>query len=88
MHLYDLKAAIYDTPYKNVVSDTSLDGFELISDNPLHYEIYLSDPDVIRNLFMMTPYAYRTKPADRERIFALKRLTCRVHFRVFVYKKL
>ena len=88
MHLYDLKAAIYDTPYKNVVSDTSLDGFELISDNPLHYEIYLSDPDVIRNLFMMTPYAYRTKPADRERIFALKRLTCRVHFRVLVYKKL
>ena len=88
MHLYDLKAVVYDTPYKNVVSDSNLEGFELILDRPLHYEINLESQDAIRNLFMMTPYAYRTKPSDRARILELEKLNCRIHFRIFVYKKL
>ena len=37
---------------------------------------------------MMTPYAYRTRPSDRAKVFALETLECTADFRIFVYKKL
>ena len=88
MHLFDLKAVIYDTPYKNQVQDTALEGFELIIDEPLTYKFNLDTPEAINNLFMMTPYAYRTKPSDRSKVEDLSSLECTADFRVFVYKKL
>ncbi len=87
-HLLGLKSVIYDTPYKNEVADTALEGFELIMDEPLTYKFKLDTPEKICDLFMMTPYAYRTKPADREKVLALNTLECTADFRVFVYKKL
>ncbi len=88
MHLYDLKQVIYDTPYKNEVADTALSGFELVMDDSLTYRFSLDTPEKIRNLFMMTPYAYRTRPSDREKVERLEKLDCTADFRVFVYKKL
>ena len=87
-HLFDLKKVIYDTPYKNVVADTSLEGFELISDLPLRYKMCLDTQEKIRSLFMMTPYAYRTKPSDKAKVESLTSLECTADFRIFVYKKL
>ena len=88
MHLFDLKSVIYDTPYKNIVDDTALEGFELISDDALTYKFNLGSSEEIKNLFMMTPYAYRTKPADREKVLSLNNLECTADFRIFLYKKL
>ena len=88
MHLFDLKSVIYDTPYKNEVDDTNLAGFELVMDEPLTYRFLLDSPEKIRNLFMMTPYAYRTRQSDRAKVEALDTLECTADFRVFVYKKL
>ena len=88
MHLFDLKSVIYDTPYKNEVADTHLEGFELVMDEPLTYKFRLDSPEKIQSLFMMTPYAYRTKPSDRAKVEALETLECTADFRIFVYKKL
>ena len=88
MHLFDLKKVVYDTPYKNVVADTSIEGFELVVDEPISYTIDLKTNDEVKNLFMMTPYAYRTKPSDRAKIEAISSLECTADFRIFVYKKL
>ena len=88
MHLFDLKQVIYDTPYKNVVADTALDGFELIEDEPLTYKFTLDSQEKIHNLFMMTPYAYRTRPADRAKVEALSSLECTADFRIFVYRRI
>ncbi len=88
MHLYDLKSVIYDTPYKNEVADTAIDGFELVMDDPLSYKFRLTGQEEIKSLFMMTPYAYRTKQSDREKVAALNSLECTADFRIFVYKKL
>lgn len=88
MHLYDLKSVIYDTPYKNTVDDTALAGFELIADKPIRYKMNLNTQEAVRSLFMMTPYAYRTKPSDRAKAEALNCLECTADFRIFVYKKL
>lgn len=86
-HLYELKCALYDTPYMNTPSDSAIDGFELIEDIPLKYEMDLDAKDKISSLFMMTPYAYRTKPESSSRLLSMDFLRCTAHFRVFVYKK-
>ena len=88
MHLYDLKSVIYETPYKNVVADTALDGFEIVLDEPISYKMPLDSREKIQNLFMMTPYAYRTKPSDKAKVEVLSSLECTADFRIFVYKKL
>lgn len=87
-HLFGLKAAAYDKPYKNTVLDSKIDGFELVSQKNIKYRITLDGKDKIKSLFMMTPYAYRTGRVERERIFALDTLETDVEFIVFVYKKL
>ena len=87
MHLYELKAMIYDTPYKNTVNDTALEGFELISDQALTYKMHLGNSEAVRDLFMMTPYAYRTGSSGRERVLRAESLECTADFRIFVYRR-
>ena len=86
-HLFELKCAIYDTPYKNTVLDSALLGFSLEKYERVSFNIPLDSREKISSLFMMTPYAYRTKPEARERVFALERLDVSAEFIIFVYKK-
>ena len=86
-HLFELKEKAYKTPYKNDVADSHIDGFRLVSNEKISYEISLDKNRDIRSLFMMTPYAYRTSPQDKARVLAMEKLKCRVEFVVFVYKK-
>ena len=85
-HLFELKAAIYDTPYKNTVNDTSLEGFSLVNDRELKYVMPLCR-EALLSLFAMTPYAYRTSAQNRERVNSLSGLDVTAHFRVLVYEK-
>lgn len=86
-HLYSLKAATYDKPYKNEVMDSNIDGFTLLSEKKLSYKIKLSSSEEIKNLFMMTPYAYKTSRADTERLLSHNELSVEAEFIIFVYKK-
>ncbi len=86
-HLLELKARIYDTPYKNTVEDTEIEGFELIKNEPLHYDMSLETKEDLSSLFKMTPYAYRTKKENADRILELDRLKVSAHFRILVYRK-
>lgn len=86
-HLFELKAAIYDTPYKNEVADTALRGFTLIGCEELCYDMRLDTKEKIHSLFMMTPYAYRTSAVGRERAAALDLLTVKAHFMILVYER-
>lgn len=87
-HLFELKSAVYDTPYKNEPHDTALDGFKLLKCERVTYKMSLSSPFEIRSLFMMTPYAYRTKKENAERVLSLESLDCTADFYVAVYEKL
>jgi len=86
-HLFELKAKIYDTPYKNTLSDTDIAGFELVWQREIKYNMSLGSEERIRSLFMMTPYAYRTSATGRERVLKLSSLNCTAHFHVLVYKR-
>lgn len=86
-HLFGLKEAAYKTPYKNEVADSRLEGFSLIESIRVSYELALKTNEEVRSLFMMTPYAYRTRPEDKARVLALDSLTTTIDFIVFVYRK-
>lgn len=85
-HLFGLKSAIYDTPYKNEVLPFDLAGFALVHDERLRYTVTLNHDETVA-LFGMTPYAYRTSSIGRERIYSLETLTTDVDFHILVYKK-
>lgn len=86
-HLFELKAAIYDTPYENQVADTHIEGFSLISDRRISHRITLNSKEEIEALFSMTPYYYKTSPKDREKLSALEALETQSEFMLLVYRK-
>lgn len=86
-HLFSLKAAIYDTPYKNKLDSKDIAGFSLIGEEQLRIPISLKCADDVRNLFMMTPYAYRTSKEGRERVASLDSLDTEAHFYLLTYRK-
>ena len=87
-HLFGLKSALYKTPYENEVADTALEGFKLISEVRVAYNLSLTDKKAIGDLFMMTPYAYRTPKAARDAFFERDSLTTEVEFIIFVYERI
>ena len=86
-HLYELKAAVYDEPYKNDDAATILNGFELIEQRFVEDEIEVDGQDDIHALFMMTPYTYKTSEKDMQKLRALESLKTRVHFSICIYRK-
>lgn len=86
-HLWELKKAVYDTPYKNQPENTELKGFELISSCEVKKEIALSCNEDIKNLFMMTPYYYKTSQKDQEKLNSINNLTVKTEFMILTYKR-
>lgn len=86
-HLFALKKAVYDTPYKNKPEPTELSGFELISSQKVSKEITLQNHEDIKNLFMMTPYYYKTSARDQEKLNKLDSLTAETEFMILTYRK-
>ena len=86
-HLFELKSVAYENPYENEPSDKTLPGFSLADERRISYELQLDSSSAIWDLFMMTPYAYRTPAAGRERVRQLEHLKTRAEFILLVYRK-
>jgi 23S rRNA (guanine745-N1)-methyltransferase len=87
MHLWELKQAIYDVPYKNEVKPYELDGFKFIENKHITYSITLNSQEDIQSLFSMTPYYYRTGKREQERLNSFENLETQVDFELLVYNK-
>lgn len=87
-HLWGLKKAIYDKPYKNEVKSWEIDGFRLDALHEIKENIHLNCQEDIWNLFTMTPYYYKTGAGDQEKLLKLSQLDTQIEFAVAVYKKL
>ncbi len=85
-HLWELKCAVYDEPYKNKPEKKDDELFCLASFKELKYKIDLNSSEDILNLFKMTPYYYKTGRRETERLMSLNALSTTVHFGVEVYK--
>lgn len=86
-HLWELKRAVYDEPYRNQVDSDEREGFTLLSRRELRYEIELQGHTAVESLFMMTPYYYKTARKDQEKLRTLESLKTQVAFAVCAYRK-
>lgn len=86
-HLFELKQAVYDTPYRNEVSPLGAQGFELAENKELRFEMKLDSNADITALFEMTPYCYKTSREDRAKLDGIGSLTVRAEFGIAVYRK-
>ena len=86
-HLFALKSAVYDEPYKNQVDKFERPGFTLLEVQSVSGEIRLTSQTDIQNLFFMTPYYYKTGKKEQARLAALKTLVTEIEFFLPVYRK-
>lgn len=86
-HLIELKSVIYEHPYKNQVKDYDLPGFSFVKSEKIEEKILLQCQEDILNLFQMTPYYYRTRTQDLEKIQALSKFEVTISFELLIYKK-
>lgn len=87
-HLWQLKAAVYDAPYENPVRVEAYPGFRFEETRRVRARISLDNSEDIRNLFMMTPYAWKTSAEGRARVAALTSLETEIGFDVHRYARL
>lgn len=86
-HLWELKCALYDEPYKNKPEKRDDELFRLVSTEELKYTISLTCSEDIMNLFRMTPYYYKTGREETQKLMSLNELQVTVHFGVELYEK-
>ncbi len=86
-HLYGLKQALYDTPYRNDEQPPQAEGLTLTDTIRVKSHISLNTPEEIRALFQMTPYCYHTPTSGMQRLEALKALETDIEFVLLLYKK-
>jgi SAM-dependent methyltransferase len=86
-HLFQLKSVIYDRPYRNPKPEYSPEGFELLKREEIRDRILLDSQEDIHNLFLMTPYYYKTGRADQEKLERCLQLETDIGFDVFVLRR-
>lgn len=86
-HLFELKQVLYDTPYKNDEQPPETKTLQLVDKIKVSRKITLEDNTDIVTLFKMTPYYYRTKKEDKEKLSTLTCLEVTTEFVLLIYKK-
>lgn len=85
-HLYELKGAIYDTPYLNQPRADLPCEMELMHEENLIFSMDLNR-DELAALFAMTPYFYRTSKEGRSRLNEIQQLAVGADVSISVYRK-
>ena len=86
-HLWEMKCAVYDTPYENEIDTLALDGFTLTEKREITFSLDLHKQEYIDTLFKMTPYYYKTSREGQARLTALDSLQTHAEFLLVVYKR-
>ena len=86
-HLYQMKAVLYDTPYKNPVQEVAYEGFRPIGEREVSGSITVPAGQ-LEALFAMTPYYWKTPRDGAARLAALPELTTDIAFRFLLFEKL
>jgi len=87
-HLFGLKKAVYDEPYLNGPADYAPEGFERVCRSEVRRMLRIENNGDIQNLFMMTPYYYKTGREDQEKLAKLDYLETEADFALCVLRKI
>lgn len=85
-HLWEMKALLYDKPYKNDEQPPKTGSLELISKTKVTDKVKIGEED-LKELFSMTPYFYRTSNENKLRLDGVGELELTVDFVILEYKK-
>ncbi len=86
-HLFGLKKAIYEVPYKNEVRADLPTRMKKLETVKLSFEITLETVEDKLSLFSMTPYYYRTSKEDADKLLSPDPITTEVEFNIDIYMK-
>ena len=86
LHLDGLKSAVYERPYTNAEKMKSYDGFVISDVKRVRGEIKV-EGDNIGNLFLMTPYYWKTAEKDAAKLKTLDSLVTHTDFIITVFEK-
>ena len=86
-HLFGLKEALYDTPYRNDEKLPETKLLQLVGTRKIAAKIKLASPEDIESVFRMTPYYFHTSQADREKLAAYEMLETPIEFVIAHYQK-
>lgn len=87
-HLWELKQVLYDRPYPNAEEDSPYEGFDYLGVERAERVVHLEGNGPIRDLFGMTPYAWKTPKEGVARLDALEKLDVQAAFRVHMFRSL
>lgn len=86
-HLWSLKKSVYDTPYENNEDSTDYKMLEIAQRLTVSDVKTLTSNEEIMNLFSMTPYYYRTKEKDIQKLNCIESLETEFEFEIRIMKK-
>jgi len=86
-HLMGLKALLYDRPYLNPGRNDLPQKMKLCRELRLRETISVQGNEMIRALFSMTPYYWRTSERDIAKLCGVETLETELDFDIFVYRK-
>lgn len=85
-HLYELKKAVYADAYENEGRRDLPSGFAEVGRKNVTYTFDCAGDD-LRNLFMMTPYAFKTSKEDAQKLDKLSHLEITADFDIYFFRK-
>ena len=88
-HLLGLKKALYDRIYLNTPEKIAApEGFNEKSRRRINYKVKIEGNDSIRDLFMMTPYYWKTGERDAQKLKSAQSLETELDFEIIVFEKI
>ena len=85
-HLYQMKAVLYEKPYKNPVQQVEYPGFRAIDEREVQGTITVPAAQ-LEALFAMTPYYWKTPKSGCQRLAALEELAVTISFDIHVFRR-
>ncbi|MEC6815398.1 23S rRNA (guanine(745)-N(1))-methyltransferase [Photobacterium toruni] len=85
-HLYQLKELIYNGVNLHDVPVENIEGFELVADEQLHYDMTLSGEEATA-LMQMTPFAWKTSEQVWQQLAQAQNFGCEADFAIRVYRR-
>ncbi|NLC96712.1 MAG: methyltransferase domain-containing protein [Erysipelotrichaceae bacterium] len=85
-HLFELKEIIYDDIYLNPETNIDINGLRLIKQEKLEFNFTLNSNELIKSLFTMTPYYYKTSKKDASKLDSIDYLSIQASFIIQIFK--
>ena len=84
-HLFEMKEVLYEHPYENEEAKPDT-GMRLIHREEIE-NTFICSKEQLADLFMMTPYVWRTSRKDQERLKEKEQLSLTAEFVIHVFEK-